>query len=249
MHDFVKAWKRMRGIASDPGSTEVELLEATLAERDRENPGWEVDARRSECLAALRRGIEPELLREIYGDELTDQAIAAARGVVVGAAAQAAAAEAANAPIDTRVLEPVLEAVAKLDARMTEIAAKTQELTETVRGLVSLIEQPEDQPNSEQPGEEIVAEAVADVDPVFLTKVHELELSVRSAAVLERANIVYIGDLVQLTETEFLRLRNSGRKSLNEINEVLAQMGLHLGMELPDWSDKVGELAGRVEEP
>ena len=168
---------------------------------------------------------------------------------MVGATAQAAAAEAANAPIDARVLEPVLEAVAKLDARMTEIAAKTQELTETVKGLASLIAQPEDKLNSEEPDEKIVAEAVADVDPVFLTKIRELELSVRSAAVLERANIVYIGDLVQMTETEFLGLRNSGRKSLNEIKEVLAQMGLHLGMELPDWSDKVDELVGRVEEP
>ena len=61
----------------------------------------------------------------------------------------------------------------------------------------------------------------------------ELELSVRSANCLKNDNIVYIGDLVQKTEAEMLRTPNFGRKSLNEIKEVLSQMGLHLGMEIP----------------
>ena len=61
----------------------------------------------------------------------------------------------------------------------------------------------------------------------------ELELSVRSANCLKNDNIVYIGDLIQKTEAEMLRTPNFGRKSLNEIKEVLAQMGLHLGMDVP----------------
>lgn len=72
-------------------------------------------------------------------------------------------------------------------------------------------------------------------NPVLLKKVDELELSVRSANCLKNDNIVYIGDLIQKSETEMLRTPNFGRKSLNEIKEVLAAMGLHLGMEVPDW--------------
>jgi len=69
----------------------------------------------------------------------------------------------------------------------------------------------------------------------LLRKVDELELSVRSANCLKNDNIVYIGDLVQKSEAEMLRTPNFGRKSLNEIKEVLAQMGLHLGMEIVNW--------------
>ena len=69
----------------------------------------------------------------------------------------------------------------------------------------------------------------------LLRKVEELELSVRSANCLKNDNIVYIGDLVQKTEAEMLRTPNFGRKSLNEIKEVLAKMGIHLGMETPGW--------------
>ena len=72
-------------------------------------------------------------------------------------------------------------------------------------------------------------------NPVLLKKVDELELSVRSANCLRNDNIVYIGDLIQKSEAEMLRTPNFGRKSLNEIKEVLAGMGLHLGMEVPDW--------------
>ncbi len=70
----------------------------------------------------------------------------------------------------------------------------------------------------------------------LLKKVDELELSVRSANCLKNDNIAFIGDLVQKSEHEMLRTPNFGRKSLNEIKEVLSQMGLSLGMEVQDWS-------------
>ncbi len=85
-------------------------------------------------------------------------------------------------------------------------------------------------------------------NPNFLRKVDELELSVRSANCLKNDNIVYIGDLVQKTEAEMLRTPNFGRKSLNEIKEVLAQMGLRLGMEVPGWPpENIEELAKKLE--
>jgi DNA-directed RNA polymerase subunit alpha len=105
--------------------------------------------------------------------------------------------------------------------------------------------------NFEEPRKEVVAEAIPDLafNPAFLKKVDELELSVRSANCLKNDNIVYIGDLVQKTEAEMLRTPNFGRKSLNEIKEVLAQMGLHLGMEVPGWPpDNIDELAKRFED-
>lgn len=84
----------------------------------------------------------------------------------------------------------------------------------------------------------------------LLRKVDELELSVRSANCLKNDNIVYIGDLVQKSESEMLRTPNFGRKSLNEIKEVLVQMELSLGMEVPGWPpENVEELARRLEEP
>jgi DNA-directed RNA polymerase subunit alpha len=87
------------------------------------------------------------------------------------------------------------------------------------------------------------------LQPGLLKKVDELELSVRSANCLKNDNIVYIGDLVQKTEAEMLRTPNFGRKSLNEIKEVLAQMGLHLGMEVPGWPpENIEELAKRFED-
>lgn len=84
----------------------------------------------------------------------------------------------------------------------------------------------------------------------LLRKVDELELSVRSANCLKNDNIIYIGDLVQKTEAEMLRTPNFGRKSLNEIKEVLAQMGLHLGMEVTNWPpENIEDLAKKLEEP
>ncbi len=86
-------------------------------------------------------------------------------------------------------------------------------------------------------------------NPALLKKVDELELSVRSANCLKNDNIVYIGDLIQKTEAEMLRTPNFGRKSLNEIKEVLSNMSLHLGMEIPDWPpDNIDELAKKHED-
>jgi len=83
----------------------------------------------------------------------------------------------------------------------------------------------------------------------LLKKVDELELSVRSANCLKNDNIIYIGDLVQKTEAEMLRTPNFGRKSLNEIKEVLASMGLRLGMEIPGWPpENIEEMAKKLEQ-
>ena len=92
-------------------------------------------------------------------------------------------------------------------------------------------------------------DAGAAFNPALLKKVDELELSVRSANCLKNDNIVYIGDLIQKTEAEMLRTPNFGRKSLNEIKEVLASMGLHLGMEVPNWPpDNIEDLAKKFED-
>ncbi len=86
-------------------------------------------------------------------------------------------------------------------------------------------------------------------NPVLLKKVDELELSVRSANCLKNDNIVYIGDLIQKSEAEMLRTPNFGRKSLNEIKEVLSGLGLHLGMEVQSWPpDDIEALAKKHED-
>jgi DNA-directed RNA polymerase subunit alpha len=103
----------------------------------------------------------------------------------------------------------------------------------------------------EEPAKAAAEERVPELafNPALLKKVDELELSVRSANCLKNDNIVYIGDLIQKTEAEMLRTPNFGRKSLNEIKEVLAQMGLHLGMEVQNWPpENIEELAKRYEE-
>ncbi len=105
--------------------------------------------------------------------------------------------------------------------------------------------------NFEEPEREVVEETGPDLEfnAALLKKVDELELSVRSANCLKNDNIVYIGDLIQKTESEMLRTPNFGRKSLNEIKEVLAQMGLHLGMEVPNWPpENIEDLAKRFED-
>ncbi len=103
-----------------------------------------------------------------------------------------------------------------------------------------------DEPQKEV--EEVQATELA-FNPALLKKVDELELSVRSANCLKNDNIVYIGDLIQKTEAEMLRTPNFGRKSLNEIKEVLASMGLHLGMEVPAWPpENIEDLAKRYED-
>ena len=107
--------------------------------------------------------------------------------------------------------------------------------------------------NFEEPSQNVAQQPEENALPFnrnLLRKVDELELSVRSANCLKNDNIVYIGDLVQKTEAEMLRTPNFGRKSLNEIKEVLLQMGLHLGMEIPNWPpENIEDLAKRLEEP
>ena len=105
--------------------------------------------------------------------------------------------------------------------------------------------------NFDEPQKEAEEESVTELafNPALLKKVDELELSVRSANCLKNDNIVYIGDLIQKTEAEMLRTPNFGRKSLNEIKEVLASMGLHLGMEVEDWPpENIEDLAKRFED-
>lgn len=87
-------------------------------------------------------------------------------------------------------------------------------------------------------------------DRNLLKKVDELELSVRSQNCLKNDNIVYIGDLVKKTEAEMLKTPNFGRKSLNEIKEVLANLGLRFGMDVDGWPpENIEELAKRFEDP
>ncbi|MET3612953.1 DNA-directed RNA polymerase subunit alpha [Rhizobium aquaticum] len=105
--------------------------------------------------------------------------------------------------------------------------------------------------NFDEPQKEAEEDTVTELafNPALLKKVDELELSVRSANCLKNDNIVYIGDLIQKTEAEMLRTPNFGRKSLNEIKEVLASMGLHLGMEVPAWPpENIEDLAKRYED-
>ena len=100
----------------------------------------------------------------------------------------------------------------------------------------------------EQPEKETSIESK--FNPNLLRKVDELELSVRSANCLKNDNIIYIGDLVQKSESEMLRTPNFGRKSLNEIREVLGQMGLGLGMSIAEWPpEDIETLAKQIEDP
>ena len=85
------------------------------------------------------------------------------------------------------------------------------------------------------------------IDPIMLRPVDELELTVRSANCLKAENANYIGDLVQKTENELLRTPNLGKKSLNEIKEILSSHGLSLGMELDNWPPKEIAVDGAAE--
>ena len=103
--------------------------------------------------------------------------------------------------------------------------------------------------NFSEPKEVVIKERPS--EPEFnknlLRKVDELELSVRSMNCLKNDNIIYIGDLVQKSEGEMLRTPNFGRKSLNEIKEVLTGMSLYLGMEIPNWPpDNIAELSKKL---
>ena len=105
--------------------------------------------------------------------------------------------------------------------------------------------------NFDEPRQRVAEEIREDLpfNRNLLRKVDELELSVRSANCLKNDNIVYIGDLVQKTEQEMLRTPNFGRKSLNEIKEVLGTMGLSLGMTVPTWPpENIEDLIKRLDE-
>jgi len=103
-------------------------------------------------------------------------------------------------------------------------------------------EEPQEIPKREQPTE-------PEFNKNLLRKVDELELSVRSMNCLKNDNIIYIGDLVQKSEGEMLRTPNFGRKSLNEIKEVLTGMSLYLGMEIPNWPpENIAEMSKKLEE-
>jgi DNA-directed RNA polymerase subunit alpha len=101
-------------------------------------------------------------------------------------------------------------------------------LKEQLTIFINFEEQPE-------PVESPVNEELEKLNENLWRTVDELELSVRSANCLQNANIKYIGELVQKTESEMLKTKNFGRKSLKEIKEILAEMGLSLGMKLDNW--------------
>ena len=127
-------------------------------------------------------------------------------------------------------------------------------MPEDAVALASRIIQDQLQPmiNFEEPSSAAKVEEPDDIpfNRNLLKKVDELELSVRSANCLKNDNIVYIGDLVQKTEPEMLRTPNFGRKSLNEIKEVLRSMTLELGMDVPSWPpENIEEMAKRLDEP
>ena len=105
-----------------------------------------------------------------------------------------------------------------------------------VKDQLSIFINFEEEPEPE--AETGLKEEESSLNPNLLRHVDELELSVRSANCLENANIKYIGDLVQKTEQEMLRTKNFGRKSLNEIKEILREMGLELGLKLDQWPPK-----------
>ena len=186
------------------------------------------------------------------------------KGYVAAAVSRAEDAPIGLIPVDA-VYSPVRKVSYKVDntrvGQVTDYDKLTMEIetngTITPEDAVALAARIlQDQLNLFINFEEPTAQALIEspTEPVFnknlLRKVDELELSVRSANCLKNDNIIYIGDLVQKTEQEMLRTPNFGRKSLNEIKEVLSHMGLHLGMEIPDWPpENIEELAKKLEEP
>ncbi|GAB4163392.1 MAG: DNA-directed RNA polymerase subunit alpha [Rickettsiaceae bacterium] len=101
----------------------------------------------------------------------------------------------------------------------------------------------------EEEEEKHETKAELEYNPILLKKVDELELSVRSRNCLQNDNIVYIGDLVNKTEAEMLRTQNFGRKSLNEIKDVLAKYDLKFGMDVPGWPpENIEDLAKKYED-
>ena len=113
-------------------------------------------------------------------------------------------------------------------------------LKEQVHVFINFDEEPE-------PGKELEEGEPEPLNENLLRPVDELELSVRSANCLKKADIRFIGELVQKSEAEMLKTKNFGRKSLNEIREILGEMGLSLGMKLSGWPPKE-LLEGKEEE-
>lgn len=166
-------------------------------------------------------------------------------------------------PIDS-IYSPVRRATFKVDTArvgqetdydklIMEVVTDGSMLPEDAIALAARILQDQFQAfiNFEEPEveEEQELEEALPFNRNLLRKVDELELSVRSANCLKNDNVVYIGDLVQKTEVEMLRTPNFGRKSLNEIKEVLAQMGLSLGMDVSAWPpENIDELIKRLDE-
>ena len=111
---------------------------------------------------------------------------------------------------------------------------KAKELRRVVEPLITLAKEPT-LANKRLAFDQPTAQRSTQFDPILLRPVDELELTVRSANCLKAENIYYIGDLIQRTETELLKTPNLGRKSLNEIKEVLASRGLTLGARLENW--------------
>ena len=190
--------------------------------------------------------------------------VSSGKGYVTAAANRPEDAAIGLIPIDS-IFSPVRKVTYKVDNTRVNSATDYDKLTMSVEtnGAITpedavalsariLQEQLKLFINFDEPNEETEEEVVADLpfNKNLLRKVDELELSVRSANCLKNDNIVYIGDLVQKTEAEMLRTPNFGRKSLNEIKEVLTNMGLHLGMEIPNWPpENIEDLAKRLEEP
>ena len=119
-----------------------------------------------------------------------------------------------------------------MDVETNGIVEPEQAIRDAARiliGQLSVFANLEGAPN------EIEVKSTPQVDPVLLRLVDDLELTVRSANCLKAENIFYIGDLIQRSENELLKAPNLGRKSLNEIKDVLAAKGLTLGMKLENW--------------
>ena len=119
-----------------------------------------------------------------------------------------------------------------IDIETNGVVEPEQAVRYAARVLVEQLSVFADLKGTDAPAEE---RASPQVDPILLRPVDDLELTVRSANCLKAENIYYIGDLIQRTETELLKTPNLGRKSLNEIKEVLASRGLSLGMKLENW--------------
>lgn len=119
------------------------------------------------------------------------------------------------------------------------VAYAAKILKEQFSAFINFAEEPEVEPR-----EELKEEKTAINENIYRS-VDELELSVRSANCLKNADIHLIGDLIQKTEAEMLKTKNFGRKSLNEIKEILTEMGLYLGMKLENWPPPPAEIEKR----